>query len=415
MAENLFRKVSLERITSPEQLDKLLVIVKIKGWIALVCILGVTFAIILWSFFGSIPIAATGKGILLDPQGLRAIYSQAEGRVVQILTQTGSEVKKGDNLIVMVNPIYEIQLREELHRIASIKRTISILEEERQFEIKMREEEYNKKQQLDELILKNQKAKLAILEKELATSSFEKKTDLEKEIIEQKTIIQAQLSTMSIFHTNLLLSETNQKLDDANMRLHLQQGNYDILKTKNDALTIKAPDKGRIIELDVELGRQITPRTPLLWIQTPVPEGEVLPFYAFIPIDKGEKIQAGMLAQISFLAIDTQQYGQLLGRVKRVLPYAGSLSDQQLAGIPTRILKGYLEAETTSILVVIDPIIDRATPSGYKWTTPNGPPNKLDPGFIGTARIILEQKKPISYAFPVFKGTRTQPPLKQLE
>jgi len=40
-----------------------------------------------------------------------------------------------------------------------------------------------------------------------------------------------------------------------------------------------------------------------------------------------------MPAQISLIAIDSQKYGLIEGEVLRVLPYAASLSAQQLAGI----------------------------------------------------------------------------------
>ena len=47
MTRDLFRKVSIERLTSPEQLDKLLIIVKIRGWLALIALLIITFGFIL--------------------------------------------------------------------------------------------------------------------------------------------------------------------------------------------------------------------------------------------------------------------------------------------------------------------------------------------------------------------------------
>jgi len=83
MAKDLFRKVSIERLSSPEQLDKLLIIVKIRGWLALLTLLMVIIAILVWSFMGQIPISATGKGILLDPEGLHGVYSPIEGRLLE--------------------------------------------------------------------------------------------------------------------------------------------------------------------------------------------------------------------------------------------------------------------------------------------------------------------------------------------
>lgn len=408
MAENLFRKVSLERISSPEQLDKLLVIVKIKGWLALLCLVGITVAIVAWSVVGTLPIATEGRGILLDPRGLQGVYSQTEGQVVQILARTGGEIKKGETLLVMQNPIFAIKLREQMHRIEALKSLIAKLEKDFEIEKKIKDEELTKKLELEELILKTQKAKLAIMEKELEQAAPSRKPNLENEILEQKALMESQLLSISIFHSEKLLDATVKHLDVFHSELHKLVGEYDLLKMQKESLVIKAPHDGRVIEIDVELGRQIEPGAPLMWIQSGGEKGKILPFYCFVPVNMGEKIKPGMGAQISFLAVDTQLYGQLLGRVERVLPYAASRNAQQLAGIPSKVLKGYLGAGLTSILVVIDPILDPKTPTGYKWTTKLGPPEWLNPGAIGTARIILEEKKPISYALPVFKGKRTQ-------
>jgi hypothetical protein len=62
---SIFRKESLERLSSPEQLDQLIQIVSPRSWLPLTSIgilIGLAF---LWSVIGRIPITANGKGIFV--------------------------------------------------------------------------------------------------------------------------------------------------------------------------------------------------------------------------------------------------------------------------------------------------------------------------------------------------------------
>src|SRR3989304_4143425 len=134
MSSHLFRKVSLERLSSPEQLDKLLIIVKLKGWLALLTLILIIFSLFAWSIMGRIPITASGRGILLDPRGLHEVYSQVEGRVSRIYARTGVEVKTGELLLVLENPLLDAKLKD-------LNQTIALVKESLQDEKKLLEDE----------------------------------------------------------------------------------------------------------------------------------------------------------------------------------------------------------------------------------------------------------------------------------
>jgi len=57
MAE-LFRKAALERLSSPEQLDKAITVSKPVSWLALIGITIVILAFIVWLVFSSFPVMA---------------------------------------------------------------------------------------------------------------------------------------------------------------------------------------------------------------------------------------------------------------------------------------------------------------------------------------------------------------------
>ncbi|BAZ10614.1 secretion protein HlyD [Calothrix sp. NIES-4071] len=69
---NLFRKESLERLSSPERLDQLMQVVSPKSWLPLAALGSLVGVGIVWSIYGRIPITIEGKGVLIYPGHVNA-------------------------------------------------------------------------------------------------------------------------------------------------------------------------------------------------------------------------------------------------------------------------------------------------------------------------------------------------------
>ena len=61
----IFRQVALERLSSPEQLDQLMPLIALRGWVALLTLIGLVVLALAWSAFDTIPTQVTGRGILI--------------------------------------------------------------------------------------------------------------------------------------------------------------------------------------------------------------------------------------------------------------------------------------------------------------------------------------------------------------
>ena len=48
---------------------------------------------------------------------------------------------------------------------------------------------------------------------------------------------------------------------------------------------------------------------------------------------------------------------------------------------------------------------DESTPSGFEWSSSEGPPSQVYSGTQCQATVAVEKKKPISYVIPLFKKT----------
>lgn len=119
---DLFRKESLERLSSPEQLDQLMQVVGPRSWLPLAALGGLTFVAIVWSIFGRIPITVSGQGVLIRPQKVVSVQMAGSGQILTIDIKPGDTLKKGD-IIATLDPDPELkkQLQQEIDRLAELQ------------------------------------------------------------------------------------------------------------------------------------------------------------------------------------------------------------------------------------------------------------------------------------------------------
>ena len=103
MARSIFRKESLERLSSPEQIDRLLVVGNTKSWLVIVGVLLMIAGCILWAFWGELPEYTEGKGMILHGDGMSFIYSGVDGVMEQSYLWEFCSVKTGDVIGTLKN------------------------------------------------------------------------------------------------------------------------------------------------------------------------------------------------------------------------------------------------------------------------------------------------------------------------
>lgn len=98
MAE-LYRKSALEKISSPDQLDRTLKITPPLSWLCLIGITLIIGAAVFWSFFGSIPETMNVSGIVAPPFAVNAVYAKESGTAAEWQVSPGDPIVKGDVLL----------------------------------------------------------------------------------------------------------------------------------------------------------------------------------------------------------------------------------------------------------------------------------------------------------------------------
>jgi hypothetical protein len=96
--KEIFRKVALDRLSSPEQLDTLMRVTTPQGWLALFgAALLVIFAA-LWGIFGTLASSVNAQGILLRGENIINIEAPEDGQLAEITVRVGDLV--ADNQII---------------------------------------------------------------------------------------------------------------------------------------------------------------------------------------------------------------------------------------------------------------------------------------------------------------------------
>ena len=99
MSKDIFRHDAIAKLSSPKQLSKLLVVVRLRSWVVLFSLCAILIGIVIWSFAGQVPIIVTGQGILLSPESQFVVKSPQNAVVSKVYIKMDQFVPAGTPII----------------------------------------------------------------------------------------------------------------------------------------------------------------------------------------------------------------------------------------------------------------------------------------------------------------------------
>lgn len=129
MAKKLFRKISLDRLSSPEQLDQVMTVTTPRAWMALAAMGLLVLAVTIWGIWGSIPYKTYGKGILMTSGGIHSITHPSSGILLDIRVYQGDRVKQGDVVARLEQPDLVKAILREQHALEVLEKEPVLNEE----------------------------------------------------------------------------------------------------------------------------------------------------------------------------------------------------------------------------------------------------------------------------------------------
>lgn len=107
---DLYRKAALDKLSSPEQLDKAITIISPSFWIAAIGGALIIAVALVWSIFGRLPVNVSANGIYMGMGGIHSVVAEADGIVEDVYVSEGDDVSAGQKIA----KLDDSDLRDEL-------------------------------------------------------------------------------------------------------------------------------------------------------------------------------------------------------------------------------------------------------------------------------------------------------------
>ena len=414
MAKQIFRKVSLERLSSPEQLDQLMTVTSPKGWLALIALGTLVTVAVIWGVYGTIPTKVQGNGILLRSGGVYDIESETAGKVTSIYQNRGDIVKKGQITARVAQPDLIERINKSRAEISDLLKQKKRIKSFGATDIQMQKKSIAQKKKLHRQAIENTKKQTRILKEQL-----ENQKDLFKEgLITKKSYLQTQQEidrnnqTLNEYRNQLQLLEIQnlQLQEDKDQKkititLQIEQGkrNLNILERNLEKSSkVISPYSGTVLEVVAQEGAHILKGQPILRLERMGDTVKGLEVVVYMSPDKGKQVKPGFEIQISPSTVRREEHGFMLGLVTDVAQYPAT-QERMMNMLQNSALVQTLSQGSAPIEIHADMIPSSRTYSGYKWSSPKGPPIKINTGTICFASVTVKKKAPIEMVIPMFK------------
>ncbi|MFA6807667.1 MAG: NHLP bacteriocin system secretion protein [Eubacteriales bacterium] len=449
MKQNIFRKVAMDRLSSPEELDKMLTVTSPRAWLSLIGIGLVLGTALIWGIFGNIATRIDGQGILLSKGGVYSIVHVTGGLVTDVRIKPGDQVKKGDVLVridqseaaTTLNMMKETlvylenldvknpQLPDKNIDVQTGAEVLALVSEVREALAGVEQAQADAEQELAEARLQLEKARLAENNLREKVSNYEKLYELggvSREELEQvQNDLPLQEMERGILEKKVqeLLADTGQVLDNGEQGqtwtnlASLQQQLADKRKfvitelqaqiaegqrAIEDGDNIVSSIDGRVLEVNYKKGDLLQAGASVASIVREIEGDKSLQAIIYVSAEQGKKILPGMEADISPTIIQKEEYGYLLGKVVSVSEYPVS-TQSMLMRVGNQDLVSQLSGQGAPVEVQVELIVNDKTVSGYSWSTPEGPEVNMESGTICIGSVTVGKKRPITMVLPYIK------------
>ena len=409
--QHLFRKQALDKLASPEQLDRALSVTSPHGWIALSAILVVFTAVVGWSFLGRVSTYVEGNALLLNRGGsVVDAVSAGQVRLDAFTVAVGDEVVEGEVVAVGLNEEIAERLAGaqalamELRRALDDERS-AVAEESRVVQAN----DARERQRLDEI------EATALVSVETTQAILDDNVRLFGDGVVSRSAMERSREDMNRARRELLavLRERDAldaagarrknadaaRIREAEARLEAAERRVRELQVLAQANRIVAPVAGRVTEIKAANGMILTPGQAVLSIRYGNDELEAL---IYIPPMEGPRVKAGMEVMVSPITVRREEFGAIRGVVESLSQFPVS-TEGIVAELQNRDLARMFSENGSPYSGRVSLLRDPATASGFAWTSPRASNETLNSGTLATVEIRTDAQRPITLVVPAVR------------
>lgn len=366
---SLFRKTALDALSTPEQLNQPLQLLRPSQWLLLLSLGAFSVTILMWSVFGKLPVRISGKGVLIRPNSLTVVQSETNGQVIDVLTKVGDCLEEGE-MMARIDPVsQEIEIKA-----AKIRLRQMINQDRAQDELGER--------QLRQLESDIERVRHLSANGAISTDEINQRT---QKLAEMRYGIKA---------TN---SQREQDIQVQKNQIDSRQ--EEIQRTS----IIRAPINGCVVDRGIHTGEVVQPGSTLFTIQSRTGSKQ-LESLAFFPARDGKRLAIGQQVRVSPTTTKQQRHGGIEGTITKInaLPVRDDAVVKRL-GVKSLLesVRGPQDAPLIEVSTSLKR--DADTISGYDWGGGKGPNIQITAGTTTNVRVLVEERRPISYVIPILR------------
>ena len=168
-------------------------------------------------------------------------------------------------------------------------------------------------------------------------------------------------------------------------------------KLREESQIITA-ESGKIVDQYIQKGQYVQKGATVFKISRTGETVKDLIGILYFPVETGKTIEAGMECRLVPSTTNKESYGFLKGTVVRVSEFP--ITEKAIADFTGSQKFAEIFAKEAVLEVIVDLLPSPDTPSGYQWTSSEGPPIELEPGTICEGLCITDKISPIELIFP---------------
>lgn len=412
MARQIFRQAALDRLSSPEQLDRIVPVSDPFGWVTLSTLLLIVTAILGWGIFGHIPDQVSGKGIFVTSGGrILDAMAPSDGTVTALLVAQNGIVEKGQEIAVIEQDALRQEFESAGEVLAGRLREREVIERNFDQEIALKTGNFDKQRAAQEGIIRAAQARADSLSsgleklEALAAKGYATRDQLDAKTAEYNASLQdisaarnrileleSEILTLRTAHTRNL-TEIDLRIDEARHRIRELEARL----TKE--ARVLAPTSGRVTELKVFEGAVVRRGAAIVSIAT---DGQVLQAMMFVPTADGKRVVPGMTVHLAPSTVKKEEFGALIGQVIEVSDYPATREGMLSILQNDQLVAAYSE-EGAPYAARVDLLPDADAANGYRWTSGLGPPVPITAGTTLEAEITVSEDPPVNLIVPFIR------------
>ena len=366
---SIFRKTALDALSTPEQLNQPLQLMRPTQWVLLISLSLFSLTILIWSIIGRIPVRISGRGVLIQPNSLTLVQSETSGQITELRVDVG-DCLDANSLIARIDPVSQ------------------------EIEIEAFKTELNQMRRQDNTQDALAQQRLEQLEGDIKRVEHLAKTGtISMDDLNRRKAALGQLR----YGMEAENSQREQRIKEQQNRILSRQEEIERISL------IRAPISGCIVDRSVHRGEVVHTGSTLFTMQQRN-KNKTLESLVFFPAKDGKRLVKGQRVRVSPTTTKQQRHGGIEGEIVniRLMPLRDEAIIKRLG---VRSLMESVKGDQTDPLIEVSTTLekDSKTPSGYNWGGGKGPDIKLSAGTTTNVRVLVEERRPISYIVPILR------------